>query len=459
MKWVELALFIGAAAWLMQWLRADRRAVTFAAFAIGFLPFVTGPWHLMVAPYAIPMWPGYVKGWEISLLDAVAAAVLLGTPRARLPLPFRWAFLAFIAAATLSVFLAPNFKYALAYPIQLARAFLVFAAVARLSASPAGLKAVLQGLFVGMAFQAVTALVDWLGGAAQTGGSFGHQNLLGFVSHLVVIPAFGLLLSGLWRRWAMLGFASGVIAVILTASRATIAFAAFGLLTTYFVAAISNWTSRKAVVGVATLAFIAVSLPLANVAFERRNVARGGDQGFFAEDEEREAFSRAARAMIADHPFGVGANHYVVVANTEGYSERAGVAWRTESRGTNVHNSYLLVGAETGFLGLFTLIYLFAASIMTSLVQAFRNRADPSSDILVGIAGGLCAVVLHSLYEWMFVTFQGQYLFALSLGLAAGIIRRMKLTSMDKQNRRRKRKQIITSTIAKPGPTKISPSP
>lgn len=427
MKWVALALFIGAAAWLTQWLRADRRAVAFAAFAIGFLPFVTGPWHLIVAPYAIPMWPGYVKGWEISLLDAVAAAALLGTARARLPLPFRWAFLAFIAAATLSVFLAPNFKYALAYPIQLARAFLVFAAVARLSTSPAGLKAVLQGLFVGIAFQAVTAVVDWLGGAAQTGGSFGHQNLLGFVSHLVVIPAFGLLLSGLWQRWAILGFASGVIAIILTASRATIAFAAFGVLITYFVAAISNWSARKAVVGVATLAFIAVSLPLANVAFERRNAARGGDLGFFAEDQEREAFVRAARAMISDHPFGIGANHYVVVANTKGYSQSGGVAWRESSRATNVHNSYLLVWAETGFLGLLTLIYLLASAIITSLVMAFRHRREPISNILIGLVGGFCAVALHSFYEWMFVTYQGQYMFAISLGLAAGIIRRMKI--------------------------------
>lgn len=424
MKWVALALFLGVAAILLNWLRTDRRAAPFAAFAIGFLPFVIGPWGLMVAPYSFAMWPGYVKGWEVSLLDTIAVAVLLGTPKSRLPLPFRWAMLAFFTAALLSVLWAANFKYAIGYPIQLGRAFLVFAAVARLGSSPTGLKAVLQGLFAGLAYQALMAVIAWLGGAAQTGGSFGHQNMLGFVSHLVLIPSFGLLLSGLWRRWALLGFASGVIAVILTASRATIAFAVVGLVATYLVAAISNWSARKAAIGFATVLFIGISVPLAGSVMERRQAARG-DQGFFEVDQEREAFARAARNMISDYPLGVGPNHYVVVANTEGYSEQAGVAWQETSRATSVHNSYLLIWAETGILGLLTFVFFLISSIWTCVVQALRNRREKASDILIGIAGGLCAVALHSFYEWMFVTFQGQYLLAISLGMAAGIIRWM----------------------------------
>ena len=184
MKWLVLLMFLLVAAGLTRALQTNRRAVPFAAFLIGFLPFVMTPWHLLIAPYAIPMWPGYVKGWEVGLIDALALACLLGTPRARSPLPFKYAFLLYIAAAGISVFLTPNTKIALAYPIQLARVFLVFAAVARLSSSPAGLKATLQGLFAGLAFQAVMAIWARLGGAIQTGGSFGHQNLLGFVSHL-----------------------------------------------------------------------------------------------------------------------------------------------------------------------------------------------------------------------------------------------------------------------------------
>jgi len=63
--------------------------------------------------------------------------------------------------------------------------------------------------------------------------------------------------------------------------------------------------------------------------------------------DERALFEAAAKAMFADHPMGVGANQYVVVASTQGYSERAGVPWNWTSRSANVHNTYLLVAAET----------------------------------------------------------------------------------------------------------------
>ena len=88
MKWAALLFFILVAVGLAHALRTDRRAAPVAAFVLGFLPFVMTPWHLIIAPYAIPAWPGYVKGWEVGLIDAIAMACLVGTPRARFRLPF-----------------------------------------------------------------------------------------------------------------------------------------------------------------------------------------------------------------------------------------------------------------------------------------------------------------------------------------------------------------------------------
>ena len=48
-------------------------------------------------------------------------------------------------------------------------------------------------------------------------------------------------------------------------------------------------------------------------------------------DTERTAMKQAAKMIIADHPIGLGANQYVVVTNTGGYSARAGVAWNQEA--------------------------------------------------------------------------------------------------------------------------------
>lgn len=425
MKWVALLLFILVAVGFTLALRRDPRAVLVAAFLLGFLPFVMAPWHLLVAPYALPAWPGYVKGWEIGLIDAIAIACLIGVPRARSRLPFKFVFLLYIASALLSVLLAPNFKIALSYPLQLARIFLVFAAVARLSSSPLSLKAILQGLVIGLSFQAAVAISSRLGGALQTGGSFGHQNLLGFVSHLVFIPAFGLLLSGQWTRWAIVGLISGAVVVTLTVSRATVAFAGIALAVTYLLSLLAGSSQRKIGVGLAMVAVIGLSFPVIQYSFERRFAAQGGI-GFNAPDGEREAFEHAARMMISDHPFGVGANHYVVVVNTQGYASRAGVGWGTGSRATNVHNSFLLLQAETGYFGLFAIYLLLGTAAWSSLVYAFRARGSPQGDLLIGIVGALCAITLHSFYEWMLVTHQAQYLLAVALGLAAGLIRQLK---------------------------------
>lgn len=423
MKWAALILFIVVAIGLTHALRRDPRAALVAAFLLGLLPFVMDSGNLIVAPYALPMWPGFVKGWEVGLIDAVAIACLIGIPRTHSRLPFRYVLLLYIAAVTVSVLWAPNFNIALSYPIQLARMFLVFAAVARLCSSPLGLKATLQGLFLGLSFQAAVAVWAKAGGAIQTGGTFEHQNTLGYVTHLAFLPAFGLLLSGLWTRWAVVGLISGAIVITLTVSRATLGFAAIGLIVTYILSASAHWTKRKGMVALATVALIALSSPVILSTFEQRFAAKGGS--FTNVDEERDAFARAAKMMIADHPFGVGPNHYVLLANTKGYSHQAGVIWNSGSRSAHVHNSFLLVQAETGFLGLFTMLLLLGTALTTSVRQAFKGRRSALADVLIGISGGLCALILHSFYEWAFVTYQAQYMLAISLGMTVGIIKQL----------------------------------
>ncbi len=244
--------------------------------------------------------------------------------------------------------------------------------------------------------------------------------MLGFVTHMVFLPAFGLLLSGKWTRWAILGLISGAIVITLTASRATLVFAAIGLAVTYIMSVSAEWTTRKGFIGLASIAAVAIAIPIVQASFAERFEVSGGH--FTQEDEEREAFSRAAKMMIADHPFGVGANHYVVAANTQGYSQRAGVAWSSTSRATNVHNSYLLIWAETGLLGLISFVLLLGTAITVSFRWAFRYRRLPEANLLFGLGGGFIAITLHSLFEWVFVTHHAQYVFAVSLGMSSGLI-------------------------------------
>ena len=57
----------------------------------------------------------------------------------------------------------------------------------------------------------------------------GHQNLLGLMSHFVVLPFFAILLSGRGGALTIMVIASGVFVILSTASRGTIGLEAFGL--------------------------------------------------------------------------------------------------------------------------------------------------------------------------------------------------------------------------------------
>jgi len=422
-KWIALALLLIAIPAMAAWLRSRPPQVHFLWGLLGFLPFVLEPWHLMVTPYATPLWSGYVKGWQFTLLDAIAVSILIGM-RGRWPkLVLLVPFLLYILAATIAVAQAKFPNLAWSYIIQLLRGLLVYLAVARVATSERGERAIFTGMVAGLAVQALYAIWARAGGALQTGGTLGHQNLLGFVSYMVVMPSFALLLAGRWKWIAAVGLLAGTCAVILTASRATIVLSAFGLMLTLFLSTAFHRTSRKLAVGFASALLVAASIPLANATLQRRFEAQKST--FFTEDMERVAFARAARLMISEHPMGVGPNFYVFISNTEGYAARGGVNWSIGNRSANVHNSYLLVAAETGILGALAFGLLIAASIYRAMATAFRFRRNRESDICVGIVCGFIAMSAHALYEWMYVVNPTQYLFAISLGLIAGLRSRL----------------------------------
>jgi len=403
---------------------------------------VIGPWHLSVAPFATPTWSGYVKGWEVSLLDSVAIGVLFGTrsPRPRLTLfiPFQL----YLFAVLLAVLQARFFNLALAYPIQLARVGLVILAVARVCTIERGERAILTGLIAGIGVQAVFAIVARAGGALQTGGSLGHQNLLGFVSHMVLMPAFAMLLSGRWPKTAAIGVGAGLIAVILTASRATILISGVALILTLILSVGVRFTSRKAALGVAGIFLLGISSPLAYSALQRRLDKQ--NISLMTEDTERVAFERAAREMIKTKPLGVGPNSYNFIANTEGYSERAGVNWSVGNRTANVHNSYLLVCAESGYLGLLTMVAMLGTAIFMAFATAFRFRTVQGAEVLIGIGVALVAVAFHGFFEWMFVVYPAQYILASLLGLIIGLRSRY-LTRPSGAERLRRNSALIFS--------------
>jgi hypothetical protein len=156
---------------------------------------------------------------------------------------------------------------------------------------------------------------------------------------------------------------------------------------------------------------------------------RFGDTPFTAEEDQRAAFERAARAMAADHPLGVGANLFVSVNNLQGYADRAGVAWNFANRSAPVHNAYLLARAETGWIGEIAFAALFLIPTLSAVYLSFAERRSFGNGVVLGSGIAIAAVGIHNLFEFVAHTYDPLVLLVVNLAIVAGHIRAKRLSN------------------------------
>ena len=241
------------------------------------------------------------------------------------------------------------------------------------------------------------------------------------MSQFVGMSWFALLLAGQRGRLPILAPLGSALAAILTVSRATLGLTAVGMATIFAVSAIRKWTSRKAKIALLSAVSLLVLIPFAISSLESRFGSDYQPSGY----DERAAFQKAAEMIVADHPMGVGANNYVVVANVGGYNRKAGVAARGESRATNVHNAYWLAAAETGYFGVLAFAILLLRPLIVAFQCGWRSREDQRGDLMLGLGITLLFVYVHCYFEWIIFRFQSQYLLAMTIGLVAGLAQQL----------------------------------
>ncbi|MCG8544817.1 MAG: O-antigen ligase family protein [Alphaproteobacteria bacterium] len=423
MKWVIFIISVALVFPFSAWLRSKPGNQKIAWVVFGIMPFgLAAIPQLDISLVDWRLWPGYVKGLQFSAQDALVLAMLFALPRSKQRLPFRTPMLLYFGAAVLSVFQAQFTTAAVFYPWQLLRVFLVYFVVARACTDRTVIPPLLTGLVIGLCLQAGLAVYQRYGlGFLQTGGSFGHQNLLGLVSNLVALPLFALLLSGKTKWISLAAPLSACIVAVLATSRATLGLAGGGLVLIYFISVAREMTPRKARIGLAGAILVAALSPIAISSLEMRFAQWPLDEEY----DERAALNKAARLMLEDHPLGVGANNYVVTANSRGYLERAGVAERRASRGAPVHNTYWLTAAELGYPGIVTLLFLFLAPLKVAFTCGWRHREDRRGDLLLGLGVSLLVLYVHCYFEWIFFTAPVQIIFAITLGMVAGLAQQL----------------------------------
>ena len=420
MKWVSLIMVLAAIAPVSNWLHRNPHQAPKLWMLLGFLPFALSFTHLNMAFISWLAWPGYLLGAEFSLLDGLAIALYLslqGVPHA---VPFRLSMALYFLATLLSATQASEPTASLFYSWQLARMFLVYATVARGCTDPRVPLAILTGMAIGLFVEiAISSYQRVALGIVQAPGTMTHQNLLAMVTHFVALPAFALLLGGR-LGWPLAAAAPVGLAVdVLTTSRGGLGFAILGFTIIFIFSALRKWTVRKRTILIIAVLGALVVVPVAISSFDRRFSNQA--ESIAIDYDERGAFERAAIMMLSDNPLGQGANHYVVVANLGGYNNRAGVVPVAGSEGANVHNVYFLVAAETGYLGLITFVLMLLRPLTVALLCGWNNRGDQRGDLLIGLGVTLLVVYVHNLFEWIFVLLETQYMFAMDLGLVAGL--------------------------------------
>lgn len=384
---------------------------------MGLIPFITGTFHLYVAPVAWPGWAGWPKGIEVSILDFLAIAVIGATRSPSTKLRQLWPWLIYFVAVVAALPHAGVKMAGFFYIWQLMRVILVAVAAMRLASYPGVADWLFKGIFAGVAFQVFFAVSQVAGGAEQAGGAFGAQNLLGIMAHFALFPAFAMLLAGKRGIWPILGFGSAALVDLLTASRATLGLAAIGLALLSVLSLQKSFTTRKFMVIGAGVLLVAAATPFALKSISDRQTGNTVESSDF----QRNAMKQAAWMIIADYPLGTGPDQYVVVANMGGYSARAGIAWQAGMRGTAVHNSYLLILAETGLFGLVTMILVLAWPVLTAWRAARKYKNEAQSELLLGITVAGVILMAHLYYEWAFVLFLFQYTFGMVCGVIVGL--------------------------------------
>lgn len=382
---------------------------------IGFSPFIVESVHLYMAAISWIWWRDFAKGIEFTVVDALALALYLSTPRSSQRLPFRIAFALYFLSILLSALPAMEPEAVLFYSWQLARMALLYAVIVRACANPLFPDALLKGMAAGLIMEAAVVLWQRFGlGAVQAVGTIGQQNELGMMSHFIVFPFFALLLTGRAGSLPAVVFPAGAIVELMTASRGTIGLAALGYGLVFALSAVRGWNSRKARILATFVVAGAIIAPVATSAIAQRGAGQ-----IESSNSSRDVLLNAASMMLADHPLGVGANNFVNAAEVGGYYERAEVGWYNYL--ATVHNFYWLTVAETGYIGLITCVIFLTSPPIVAFRCGIQHKGDVRADLLIGLGVALLLVYLHSTEEWVFITYRVQYLYAMDVGLIAGL--------------------------------------
>ncbi len=257
------------------------------------------------------------------------------------------------------------------------------------------------GLVVTVTF--ISVVLQHIKGIHQAHGLFPHQNSMGMYMNLVapIFFAYYFNRNKGWKRFLFAGFFLVASAACLrTYSRGSMVCLPFGCMITTLISLRYQFHMRKIqiLLPIVLAFFFGALLLLPNIINRFENAPKESL-------ETRQYLADSAWRMMKDKPFtGVGLNNWGIKINPpypycQYRYENKRIA--KDFKEGIVETSYLLVGAECGFLALGAFLawlgyyYVVACKLVKSL------RRSNLFYIPAGIVGGLTAIYLQSTLEWV----------------------------------------------------------
>ena len=324
--------------------------------------------------------------------------------------------LIWIAAGVVSILPAANKSIAIVEMLRMFRIFLIFVAIYLLVERFEDIRFIATCLVIAFAIQGVLVFAEYglshplfrlpgevreadiVGTILRPGGTMGHSANFAKLAALCLPICFAFMLTlrkNIWRLSFSAILISGLIALILTVSRAGLATSIFGLI--WILLIMQKKKSGGKIKILAPMILLVIGIVLAWHVAGSRLISRSKED--FGSALSRPEMFSVAWNVIKDHPFvGVGLNNYTLVAPDYDHTRDA----ISISYPHPVHNIYLLHAAEIGIIGAVFFIWFLFGTVAMAFKRSLESRSLLDSAITKAIGIGITCSWLQGLISWGF---------------------------------------------------------
>jgi O-Antigen ligase len=346
---------------------------------------------------------GTSRGFEIGIVD-LATLIIWGLiilkPKYKLKMmpPGTILFFTYIIISMLSIQNSANSLYSWFEILKMFKMYLYYWVWYNYLIDLTSIQKVIKMLPILVLYMFFMVVYQWKMGSYQPSGPFTHQNSL----CMYVMTLGGIFLAALFElkmTQFKTAFITGVFGLcclieLLTLSRAgVVCYAGCCSLVVFFSFSVKFKPKKVFIFMLIFMIGLMGLLFYANSIYNRFMYAPESSM------ESRQHLATSATNMAAAGFFGVGLNNFGIKVNAEyPYSKHY---MPEDFKEGLVESIYLMIAAETGWLNMFIFILFVSGFYIANLRNIYYYRHSKMVYLPIAIAGGLAAILLQSLLEWV----------------------------------------------------------